>query len=116
MSKNILLPYMRLTAIILSFLVLVLSCLPCADVESMPSIAQTHSTANKQPSQNKDTEHADLCSPFCQCACCSMFSVVHPKVVLPVTVFSVSSPIYADYLSAAEIEISLPVWQPPQLV
>jgi len=100
---------MRMLTYILAILVLTLSCLPCADADvvhtDMESIAMSH------PVQD---QHPDACSPFCICTCCASFSFVyHTAITLTVPVSSSHfSFFYADSLH----EISLPIWQPPQLV
>lgn len=109
---------MRLTAAILAILILILSCLPCADMEAMPvSNPGTNSTLSipgNEHSQNHDD--IDLCSPFCHCACCAGFSIMQTPAILPQRIEVATSSLYVDFSSAEVIEISLPVWQPPQLV
>ena len=107
---------MRLTSLLMAMLILILSCLPCADVDAMPT-PSVHSEITKS-SQQQHQEHQgkDMCSPFCHCACCSTFSVVNVPLSLPQHVEAVEAPIYASAIPDEVIEISLPVWQPPQLV
>ena len=74
---------MRITAIILSILIMVLSCIPCDDV-----IAQTIRSSNKTeqsqaPRQHDEPGDLDLCSPFCHCACCAVVSMVTPSHSIP---------------------------------
>lgn len=108
---------MRFTAFILSILVLVLSCLPCADADSMTICkADTHKEIKKQSKQQEDNNDTDLCSPFCHCACCATFSVINKDVIIPQRIEIPVSSSFMEFLSAEIIEISLPVWQPPQLV
>ena len=109
---------MRLTAAILAILVVILSCLPCADVAALP-IAKTEQGS---PIQHPLTQHSDdhndvdLCSPFCHCACYAGFSVLYSPAVIPLRIHIPTAQLHADFSSAEVIEISLPIWQPPQLV
>ncbi|WP_343306303.1 DUF6660 family protein [Chitinophaga niabensis] len=100
---------MRLLTYIFAMLVLTLSCLPCADA----NVAHGHSESISvtQPVQD---QHPDACSPFCICTCCASFSFIyHTAITLRVPVTSSHFGFfYADSLH----EISLPIWQPPQLV
>jgi len=106
---------MRFTAFILAILVLVLSCLPCADADSMTICKADIQKEVKNNSQQKD-HHADLCSPFCHCACCASFSVINKDVVIPQRIEIPVCSSFVEFQSAEIIEISLPVWQPPKLV
>jgi hypothetical protein len=109
---------MRLTALILSLLILVLSCLPCADIDAMPaSVTGTVVATTTQHQQHqKQEEGRDLCSPFCHCSCCSVFSVLHIPLRIPVLVPLPVCITHAIPPCDAVIDISLPVWQPPRLV
>jgi len=99
-------------ALILSFLFIALAAKPCVDG---PVLSQSRS----EITAGHDThEHsADLCSPFCSCACCG----VHILNYLPQQNFEVSA--FADF---AQKPVSLyrtplvsgyfgSIWQPPQL-
>ena len=103
---------MRLTAFILAILVLILSCLPCADVDTLPDIK---TELAKHSGSVPHHDHKDLCSPFCHCSCCSTYSLVSIPLLLPDVTERPVAPVYTAYISKAVIEISLPVWQPPQL-
>ena len=109
---------MRLTAAILAILVLILSCLPCADVVAMPSAKTEQGSSIQQPltQHSEDHKDVDLCSPFCHCACCAGFSIIYSPVVIPQRIHIPIPQLHADFSSAEVIEISLPIWQPPQLV
>ncbi|MRG45755.1 hypothetical protein GFS24_11560 [Chitinophaga sp. SYP-B3965] len=100
---------MRMLTYILTILVLTLSCLPCADADvahnDMESMSMTH------PAQD---QHPDACSPFCICTCCASYSFIYytaTNLTVPV-----SSPNYSFFDVHTLHEISLPIWQPPQLV
>lgn len=108
---------MRLTAAILALLMLALSCLPCADLEAAPVHAQRAALLFLPVSDHSghDHEHADLCSPFCQCACCAIASELTPPVCLSLQkTRPLPLAIYLDFRPAAPVHISIPVWEPPR--
>lgn len=105
---------MKFFAVIMAFLVIVLSCMPCADTSAMKSVDSKQPIAKTMES-NDTGEHNDNCSPFCHCTCCSCTSINE------VQIFTSFIPIYPSnttttYLPENTREISLPIWQPPQLV
>ena len=104
---------MRFTAFILAMLVLIMNCLPCADQQEL-ILAEKH--AHTAPAPHDHQEHTDLCSPFCHCACCATFLVVHQPLILSEKQETLLRPPYSTYLSQKIAEVSLPIWQPPQLV
>ena len=106
---------MRLTGFILGLLILFLSCLPCADVVAMHSPTAETETS-KYPEQHEQHQGKDLCSPFCHCSCCSTYSVVNIPLLIPIIIAQPTCLLYVAHVPEAIIEISLPVWQPPQLV
>ncbi len=109
---------MRVTAFILAILVLIISCMPCSDMHDIAMAKRAyHSVVSKNGSHQQDNgrNDLDLCSPFCHCSCCGGFSVMQ-AVTIPQRLIVKIQPIYTEYVSADVINISLPVWQPPQLV
>lgn len=105
---------MRFLASILALLILALSCMPCADIDAM-STNQTAVVHEVTHGGDQNSEHKDLCSPFCHCSCCTSFSIVNVPVRLPEHIIILESRNYTDYVSVRVTEIALPVWQPPQL-
>lgn len=104
----------RFLAFILSLVVLSQSFVACADVA-------THSDDNslaKYETLKATQEHdnpEDACPPFCQCNCCAGFSTNHYipfYSTLPLTYAEVKT----EYPAAPLQHMSLPIWQPPQLV
>lgn len=107
---------MRFTATILAVLILVLSCLPCADIDAItPSLSSTEVSKSSQQ-HHEQHEGKDLCSPFCHCSCCSTFSVLNIPIHIPVLLHQPVCVTHTLHVSDAVTEISLPIWQPPQLV
>lgn len=103
---------MKFIAFILGLIILALSVMPCTDAKAMNGKAKTELT---QATHQQGNPLSDACSPFCQCACCVGFSIVKP-----ITSFSIIEPVspksYSLFFSSSSKRISLPIWQPPQLV
>ncbi|RFS26948.1 hypothetical protein DVR12_03960 [Chitinophaga silvatica] len=102
---------MRFFIYILSFLILSLSCIPCAD--SLMDLPKGENIAAQQAGTT-NSHHKDECSPLCICACCgnvsfvSLYSSVNTPAVRLIA-------LHYSYNTAAVQEIPLPIWQPPQL-
>lgn len=97
----------------MALLVLALSCLPCADEGSpMNSKDLKSEMVNATP---YDDDHEDACSPFCQCSCCAGFSIDHLVAENSSDINSYNRT-YTAFTHSVVIEISLPIWQPPQLL
>ncbi|TWI82627.1 DUF6660 family protein [Chitinophaga japonensis] len=104
---------MKFLAFIMAIIVLALSCMPCADAASAMMARKAKTEITKTPvQQHPDT---DTCSPFCQCTCCAGFTLNYGFYTL-ITPANFTSSLYSDNRQSGIIEISLPVWQPPQLL
>jgi hypothetical protein len=95
----------------MAVLFLALSCLPCADGAVIRGKAKTELIAI---SDQQDDEHEDACSPFCQCACCAGLSISHSILGITYKIHYYDKT-YTSFSHSEIIEISLPIWQPPQL-
>jgi hypothetical protein len=113
-DKSLLLQPVKSFAFILAFLVLGLSCLPCLDDVFAMNAGKEKMEITKKHNQDRQ-DHNDACSPFCQCACCTGFSINHFIVLVP-AIQLFSNNLICCFLSSEAIGIALPVWQPPQLV
>jgi hypothetical protein len=108
--------YMKVSSILLSIILVILSCLPCADGAN-ESIEKNHIAATSHDSHSKD-HNGDLCSPFCICNCCG----VQILSFTPSLTFNLN-PIPAEpivkpettYQSSLASQFSGGIWQPPQL-
>ena len=99
----------------MAFVLLGISCLPCND--DIIAITQTKAQTEigKQHDHGKMQDHTDNCTPFCHCTCCAGFSFNHP-VTEKDSIIPFHATKHTPQYTASVIEISLPVWQPPQLV
>lgn len=103
---------MKIFAFFMAVLVLTLSVMPCADINAMSK--SNWQTEIKAAHQNSDN-HIDICSPFCQCSCCAGFSINHS--VAAIVSVSILPHTQTGFFPPSEIiKVSLPVWQPPQLL
>lgn len=105
---------MKFFTLIMAFLVLVLSCMPCADQECVGKDSSTKTELVKN-TDGAHKSHGDSCSPFCHCSCCSIY-LETPSIPFFTFSRSYSSTYFETLVDDDLIEISLPVWQPPQLV
>lgn len=104
---------MKVFAFFLAILVLGQSMLPCSDSD----LAARHVKAKTEMTKalhSHESPGLDDCSPFCQCACCAVFSVNHSTVsVNLVPVYN--NTLQAGWIPSYALDMALPVWQPPQL-
>ncbi len=103
---------MKFFALIFTFYMLGLACLPCSDIDEC--ITKTDTTITNHSNQHGHNKVVKHCSPFCICACCAT-SIVFHKIVNytthKVTIISVKYPFYPNfYLTHSTSNI----WQPPK--
>jgi hypothetical protein len=109
---------MRLLALLLSFYIACLSCLPCTD-EVQVCVEQAPMSFSAAPHSDCGRNAlGDWCSPLCQCQCCAG-AVVAPfteavLVVAPLIQEWVAGPRHAPLVVAAPTHRAGAVWQPPQ--
>lgn len=94
--------------------------MPCSDAKAYACERQNRATTDAAVTDhkgNQDTGHEDLCSPFCQCACCSVACAVPLVSCAPAELSPfVPTKVYAIYLRQHPEGVLSPVWQPPQCV
>ncbi|MFD2887805.1 DUF6660 family protein [Chitinophaga cymbidii] len=109
---------MRNAATILSIIMIILSCIPCADQGlsgGSVSPTQNHYSSVQEHSSGHSKHHNDACSPLCVCSCCSVVTFVYQYVSIDILLpESLSS--YNCYNNYSYPELSFPIFQPPQLV
>lgn len=105
---------MKIFAFIMACIVLGLSCTYCADGASAMKGNQ-QKVAIILKSDNSRNNHSDNCSPFCQCSSCPGFYLskfVNSSELIPLQTNTQFCILHANNLMG----ISLPIWQPPQLI
>lgn len=105
---------MKFVALIMAFLVLALSVMPCADAGTALNDSKAKSDITKT-TDRQDHNDADDCSPFCHCSCCAGFSINHFFTSIALIAPHINIPT-GRFLQTDAIEIVLPIWQPPQIV
>lgn len=106
---------MKVTAIFLTILLFALNFIPCRDaVASTPNNGQA---AVECPGSHSDhEEHADdNCSPLCICSCCALASMPSPAIQVE-NIIERTHPVLVAVYSGQLLDVSLPIWQPPQLI
>jgi len=105
---------MKPLSFFMAWLVLSLSCLPCADCDAMALKSESQKIGMAKPCSQKENDHNEGCSPFCQCACCAGFLIYHNFTIVG-TLPTISCKNSSSNLEGQLIEISIPVWQPPKI-
>lgn len=102
---------MKFFAFIMAFIVLAISAMPCADGVIAMSKAKTE--IQKTNHQQNDHPTKD-CSPFCSCSCCTGSPIPqHLSELIFIKPEFIRS--YNSFYSSPIKEISLSIWQPPQM-
>ncbi|MBC7902668.1 MAG: hypothetical protein H7Y27_04570 [Gemmatimonadaceae bacterium] len=104
---------MKVFALFMALLVFALNCMPCTDGGFAGGTENAaHESVSQQPVG--DADHDDDCSPFCHCSCCAGFSINHflPSISSP---HGVADSQLLSSIHSGVTDISLPIWQPPQL-
>ena len=104
---------MKIFAFIMAFIVLTLSCTYCTDGASVMKGNKEKIAINK--TDNSRNNQSDSCSPFCQCTSCPGFHISKSINSSELLVYQTSTQ-FCIHHSNNLIGISLPVWQPPQLL
>jgi hypothetical protein len=103
---------MRYLAIILSFLTIALSAIPCDD-EVNNDIAIISIVTADTPTDSHLL--GDLCSPFCTCVCCANV-VVEPVFDQELTITdAMNTELNSTYLFSFSRDFSKSIFQPPQV-
>lgn len=104
---------MRPAAFLLAILLFALNYIPCKDAFSSQKTTQDNiELADRQSSDKHDD---DDCSPLCICNCCSAPSIPSTPINI-VTIIIPDKIIHTISYNDQLLDISLPIWQPPQLL
>ena len=98
---------MKSIAYILSFVVLVLTAIPCKDShkdDTWQKIELTQKTTHSNNQNNNQHQGAGHCSPFCVCQCCQAnFFVSIPVVLSPSDAIEISYSVYSPSFQSADL-------------
>jgi hypothetical protein len=87
--------------------------MPCTDGAYGINDHKANITFSQSQDQQEDS-HTDECSPFCACNCCAGFAIISYSYQIGLLYFP-SIEKNTAHLPVCISEISLPIWQPPQL-
>lgn len=102
---------MKITACILSFIVVVLTAMPCMDKPQDNTLTKTEIAGQTNETHHTDTDH---CSPFCTCMCCAspvIYSAGNFSVLVHGFITN-NFPVYKSDFDPAPLSS---IWQPPKL-
>ena len=102
---------MKYIAFILSIYICYLVSAPCVD-EPFRAGNQWRPVAHQCPDSQSD--HADACSPFCICSCCSIPVTVAPGMFISQPYYSFQRSIFPE-LTVFHSFFNVAFWQPPKL-
>lgn len=105
---------MRFFTFIMAIMVLVLSCIPCAEAEAIASKNESKTLHIKKSDTQNLPFTSDICSPFCSCSSCLGFPItttVSPSFSL---LYTFGQKIYNAFYPQVISSISLSIWQPPK--
>lgn len=102
---------MRLFCFIFALYVAALAVMPCGDNEDC---TQSKLQIELADDHSEHEHESEMCTPFCICSCCGtslqVANIFNFEIVTAVT----SKPLPTSYTDSIQ-EISLSIWQPPQL-
>jgi len=105
---------MKFFAFIMGIIVFMVSARPCKDLPLNMKAEKAKMALAKENNQSHQ-ESSDACSPFCSCSCCSTHPCPPPFTNVIGSISEVKT-CYTSYYFGLLIAISLPIWQPPQLL
>jgi hypothetical protein len=104
---------MKVLSLFLCLYFMLLSVMPCSDVEECTESINTSIAALE--SHGDHSHEAELCSPFCVCLCCGQFTNFPMNVPVASQIANFSTPLAPTYQSGFPLEVHLSIWQPPKL-
>lgn len=108
---------MKIVNYIFSIYLIVLSCLPCADMDVNSSFHSSKEISSNSEDHSHDKE-GDACSPFCICNCCGSQNFSH-NIIYNYNFIAVKTQIdrkLPEYKSILSCNYFGSIWQPPQIV
>lgn len=105
---------MKLSSWLVGIVILLMSCLPCADAAIGHSNANRAGLNNSYATESHRDQAIDACSPFCVCSCCHTPSVMK-QVLLTTQLNSELNNQYADMQLRKLTSAPIAFWQPPKL-
>ena len=104
---------MRYWRFILCFYFMLLSIMPCNDVEECHTAVQT--TIASIEDHGDHSHETEMCSPFCACLCCGQFISFSSDVIELRHFSSYTNPTTTIHKSGYPLDVHLAIWQPPKI-
>lgn len=103
--------------IIFSVFILYLSISPCCDDEGCGKTNNIQASSTITEHHHQDTEHNEICSPFCVCACCGNHISTNKIFKASYEISLLESENYkpTHYTSQFSSKFEATIWQPPQI-
>ena len=105
---------MKAAKIIFALYIIILTTLPCVDIEEYCHLNNGSVCLCPLNSYSQEHNDADCCSPFCACNCCQVNVVTQGMVVLQEPGRICMSTLH-PFNSGDIQEIPIPFWQPPKV-
>ena len=102
---------MKLFAYILSVYVVILTIMPCIDMNEDTTNQKVELSTNRSDTQHSQSDH---CSPFCTCTCCAS-PVVFQNTTIQFEYYSIVQEYISEYHSSYISSTHNSIWQPPKI-
>jgi hypothetical protein len=102
---------MRNFAVFLSFYLLVLTLLPCGD-----AFAHEDSSLSVEIVEQTTSEHTDVCSSLCSCACCGQITYHETALLFSFDTQANFKETLQHYKEKVTRNFSGFIWQPPKII
>ena len=102
---------MKFFAYILSFYVVILTIMPCIDVNQEHAIQKTELSTNQTDNHHNGS---DCCTPFCTCTCCAS-SIVFQYHTIDFKCYPTEREHFSEYYSSYNTSVHVSIWQPPKI-
>jgi hypothetical protein len=111
------LPPMKFFTLVFSFYLLVVSLLPCSDARNECTDASQQFQVEQASAHNHQSDHNDVCSPFCTCTYCNVIAgfALQPLKAIdlkPVVKGTPQYPVHHTFFISAYFGN---IWQPPRI-
>lgn len=104
---------MKALSLFLCLYLMLLSVLPCSDVEECNESIQM--SISQSIDHDNHSHEMELCSPFCICVCCGQFTnfTNTSTDLIQITAYSATEPVM--HQSGFPLDVHLAIWQPPKI-
>lgn len=109
---------MKMFSFLFSMYILVLSCLPCGDMEDC-TVVDNQRIAFSETNHTNHQEDTETCPPFCKCACCGTNFVLNfsfSPLISEIAQCALSEKVKSNFYNTTFIsDFYGNIWQPPKI-